>query len=60
MCVFTIWLIGVSLTLRCVWEVARSKMAVGRKIKTILPILFASWVGALVYAFYLRRRLSIR
>ncbi len=59
MCAFTIWLVGVTLTLRCVWEVSHKDMPFSQKVKIILPVFLASWFGALLYTFFLRGRVSI-
>lgn len=55
---FIIWVIGMILTIRAAFEIARYDVSLWKRIVAIIILVFTSWVGLLFYYLFARDRME--
>ncbi len=55
---FIIWVIGMILTIRAAFEIARSDVSLWKRIVAIIILVSTSWVGLLFYYLFARDRME--
>ncbi len=55
--ILIVWIVGMSLTLRCALDIGKLDIPINRKRIAILLVIFSSWIGAVFYTFFFKRRI---